>query len=194
MATRPRSEVSRYLDLPYEVGVVRRDGDDGMAWSAQVEELPGCEARGRTEAEALAGAREAMANWISDALEHGRPVPSPREAATHSGRLLVRMPRSLHGELARLADREHVSLNALIVGILGGAVAWRQSTPPAPAPLAAAPDAAGTPAEAMPEPEDPGDPRPDRVRLLTTALRVNVVVVALAGLLAVALLVAALVA
>lgn len=163
-----------------------------MAWTAQVEELPGCEARARTEAEALAGARAAMADWIADALEHDRPVPPPREAATHSGRLLVRMPQSLHGELARAADREHVSLNALIVGILGGAVAWRQPAAPASTPPAGA--TSETADESDPASETADDPEPDRARLLTTALRVNVVVVVLAGLVAVALLVAALVA
>jgi predicted HicB family RNase H-like nuclease len=191
MATRPRSEVSRYLDLPYEVAVVRRDGQDGMAWTAQVEEL-GCEVRARTDVEALTGVRAAMADRIADALAHDRPVPQPREAATHSGRLLVRMPQSLHADLARLADRERVSLNALIVGILGGAVAWRQPAGPAPAaparPASEAAEAAPAPAPAV------EDPQPARLGLLMTALRVNVVVVAVAGVVAVALLVAALVA
>jgi predicted RNase H-like HicB family nuclease len=190
MATQPRANVSRYLDLPYEVAVVRRGGEDGMQWSAQVVDLPGCEVRARTEAEALAAARAAMADWIADALEHDRPIPPPREAATHSGRLLVRMPQTLHGDLARMADREHVSLNALIIGILGGAVAWRQ--PPAPASRSAgdAPEAGEAPAP----PESLEDPQPDRARFLTAALRVNVVVVAVVGLVAVALLVAALTA
>jgi hypothetical protein len=133
-----------------------------------------------------------MADRIADALAHDRPVPQPREAATHSGRLLVRMPQSLHADLARLADRERVSLNALIVGILGGAVAWRQPAGPAPAaparPASEAAEAAPAPAPAV------EDPQPARLGLLMTALRVNVVVVAVAGVVAVALLVAALVA
>jgi RNA polymerase sigma-B factor len=47
------------------------------------------------------------------------------QQATHSGRLLVRMPQSLHAELARVAEREGVSLNALITGALASAVGWR---------------------------------------------------------------------
>src|SRR3990172_494874 len=88
-----------------------REAAHGPAWVAQVEEIPGCEARGRTEEEALAEVRELMASWIADALANGRQVPAPRAAATHSGRLLVRMPPTLHADLARLADREKVSLN-----------------------------------------------------------------------------------
>ena len=51
-----------------------------------------------------------------------------------SGKLLVRMPRTLHAELARAADEEGVSLNQFIIGALTGAVGWRAArdgTPPA---------------------------------------------------------------
>ena len=44
------------------------------------------------------------------------------EDATHSGRLLLRMPPALHGELAEAAEREGSSLNAHITRILSAAV------------------------------------------------------------------------
>ena len=47
--------------------------------------------------------------------------------AKHSGKLLVRMPATLHDELARAAEAEGVSLNQLITGVLAGAVGWRAS-------------------------------------------------------------------
>ena len=127
MATRERTASDQHENAPYEISLVRRDDDDGPAWTAQLVEFPGCEARGDTEAEALAGVRLEMARWIDDALANDRPIPSPRAANAYSGRLLVRMPPTLHADLARTADREKVSLNTLIVGILGGALAWRQA-------------------------------------------------------------------
>ena len=45
----------------------------------------------------------------------------PQAETEHSGRLLLRMPRALHGELAQAAEREGVSLNRLIVSRLSGA-------------------------------------------------------------------------
>jgi hypothetical protein len=42
--------------------------------------------------------------------------------ASHSGRLLLRMPKGLHAALAERADAERVSLNQLIVGVLTGAM------------------------------------------------------------------------
>ncbi|MEW6583840.1 MAG: toxin-antitoxin system HicB family antitoxin, partial [Actinomycetota bacterium] len=126
MAVAGHERLDEYLGLPYPLALLPGSGDDAGGWRAVVEDLPGCEARGRTAEEAAARVRDAMAAWIADALANGRDVPRPRDTPTHSGRLLVRMPPTLHSELARLADRERVSLNTLIVGVLGGAVAWRR--------------------------------------------------------------------
>jgi HicB family len=50
--------------------------------------------------------------------------PDPLEAVehSHSGRLLLRMPKSLHAQLAARSDRDGVSLNHWIVGALSRAV------------------------------------------------------------------------
>lgn len=48
-----------------------------------------------------------------------------------SGRILLRLPRSLHGMLAEAAEREGVSLNQFALGVLAGSVGWRQPAPPA---------------------------------------------------------------
>jgi hypothetical protein len=110
-------------------------------------------------------------------------------ATSHSGKLLVRMPRTLHAELAAAADHEGVSLNAFIVGALGGAVAWRagEAPPHAAAPNGHPPDrAAATPAAAS----APARTTPPS-RTLSVALVVNLVVVVLAAAAAVALVIAA---
>jgi hypothetical protein len=51
--------------------------------------------------------------------------PAEPDDASHSGRLLLRMPQTLHAELARAAEEEGVSLNAFITSALAGAVDWR---------------------------------------------------------------------
>jgi RNA polymerase sigma-B factor len=68
---------------------------------------------------------------IGGAHEAPGPAGSPRAAGPkpageHSGRLLLRMPNTLHGELARIAEREHVSLNQFITNALAAAVGWRR--------------------------------------------------------------------
>jgi hypothetical protein len=49
------------------------------------------------------------------------------EEPGHSGRLLLRMPPSLHGELARAADTDGVSLNQFITSTLAAAIGARRS-------------------------------------------------------------------
>ena len=70
---------------------------------------------------------DAVERWVRDARAEGREVPPPGAAAAHSGKLLVRMPRSLHAELVRASDREGTSLNAYIVAALSASVAWRRA-------------------------------------------------------------------
>jgi RNA polymerase sigma-B factor len=95
------------------------------------------------------------------------------QQATHSGRLLVRMPQSLHAELARVAEREGVSLNALITGALASAVGWRDG----------AVDGLET--------SDEDAPAQRRPQWTTIALAANLVVVVLAAAVAIVLLVIA---
>src|SRR5919206_3998293 len=51
--------------------------------------------------------------------------------SSHSGRLLLRMDPELHAELARAAERDGQSLNAYITGVLGGEVGDRREEDPA---------------------------------------------------------------
>jgi predicted RNase H-like HicB family nuclease len=64
----------------YEMIIYWSDQDD--AFIAEVPELPGRAAHGRTYTEAVANAETIVNAWIETARELGRPVPQPR------GRLL----------------------------------------------------------------------------------------------------------
>jgi len=95
----------------------------------------------------------------SNAQRAQEPEPS------HSGRLLLRMPKTLHAELASRSDAEGVSLNQFIVSALARTVSGD------------APE--GGDAAAAPE----------RERSLRIALIVNAVVVGIAAATAIALLI-----
>ena len=45
---------------------------------AEVPELPGCMADGKTHAEAVKNAEEIIDEWIETARKLGRPIPEPR--------------------------------------------------------------------------------------------------------------------
>jgi predicted HicB family RNase H-like nuclease len=172
-------EVDRFLELPYHIALVRDDaGGEPESWTARVEELPGCEARDETAHGAARAISKAMEDWVAAALEKGAAVPEPRRTPSQSGRLLLRIPQGLHAELAHKADREEVSLNGLITGMLAGAVGWQREG-------VSEEDASGPLGEA------PRSQAADRSRFLPVAIIANIVVVALAALAAIALLVLA---
>jgi predicted HicB family RNase H-like nuclease len=178
MTAGTENDVRRYLTLPYRIAVIRDEGDEDTPWRAVVEELPGCEVRGSTPADAAARIPAALADWVTMAQADGREIPEPRDARNYSGRLLLRMSRSLHSELAQAADRDQVSLNAYINYLLVGAL--RQ---PAAKPAAADPDL--VPVDETPEPADNARLH----RFLAIALAANVAIAAILGTIAVILLV-----
>lgn len=61
---------------------------------------------------------KSCAYFIDSALKKGEKLPEPQRR--YSGNLRLPLPISLHGRLAREAEREGVSLNQWIVGNLTG--------------------------------------------------------------------------
>jgi hypothetical protein len=110
---------------------------------------------------------------LSGVSSIGESVKHKGDDRGHSGRLLLRMPRGLHADLARVAEKRGISLNQLIVGLLShsldnGADVVAQQGPGETATAAARAQ-----------------------RRLSLALAVNLVVLIVAGAIAIALLVAA---
>ena len=60
----------------YEVIIYWSNED--QVFVAEVPELPGCVAHGKTQQAALVSAREAMALWVRTADEFGDAVPEPK--------------------------------------------------------------------------------------------------------------------
>jgi antitoxin HicB len=118
--------VRHYLSLPYRIELTRDDDDHDRPWRAVIEDLPGLEVRGGTPPDAVARVPAAMAEWIANAQAEGREVPEPRDVRAYSGKLLLRMPQSLHAEVALAAERDQVSLNAYINALVAAAVQWRR--------------------------------------------------------------------
>ena len=52
------------------------------AFIAEVPELPGCAADGKTRREALKNAEIVIQEWINTARELGRPIPQPKGRPT----------------------------------------------------------------------------------------------------------------
>ena len=103
----------------YPIEVFWSDEDEG--YIAVVPDLPGCNAWGKTEADAIREAHDAITAWIKAAKSMKRPVPQPSNPAvemTYSGKFLMRVPKRLHAEMARAAKAQGVSLNQYVLYLL----------------------------------------------------------------------------
>jgi predicted HicB family RNase H-like nuclease len=63
---------------------------------------------------ALSGIRRVVADVVDDLKASGEPVPDALAEKTYSGRLLVRIPASVHRTLATEAAEQGISLNRLV--------------------------------------------------------------------------------
>ncbi|MFQ5860197.1 MAG: toxin-antitoxin system HicB family antitoxin [Dehalococcoidia bacterium] len=104
-----------YLRLKYPVKV-HQEAEGGFV--AEIEELPGCMTQAETPENLFHLMEDARRGWIEAAYESGQEIPLPRGAEEYSGKFLVRVPRSLHRDLARAAAHEGISLNQYVTALL----------------------------------------------------------------------------
>jgi len=121
------SKAVSYLRQPY-ARIVLPESDG--TFRGEIMEFPGCIASGETAAETLTNLEEVAESWLLAALERGQNIPQPVESSNDfSGRLVLRLPKSLHKKATWVAMREGVSLNQLIVTSLSETVGeWRRVT------------------------------------------------------------------
>lgn len=111
------------LKLPY--GRLIKPEPDG-SFFAQIVEFPGCFATGESAAEAMSNLEDVAVSWVASVIASGRAVPPPAETMDYSGRLVLRMPKSLHQKASERAIVEGVSLNHFIVACVAENVgSWR---------------------------------------------------------------------
>ena len=74
-----KKDLTYYLNLRYVVVIKKYIEYSGEEYfGAEIPDLPGCGAGGRTRGEALKRLQEAKRAWIEVSLERGLDVPEPR--------------------------------------------------------------------------------------------------------------------
>jgi antitoxin HicB len=111
-----RESAEAYLERPYRrILIPDRETE---TYTAEVAEFPGCVAEAKTPAAALKWLEAAARSWIEAVLDTGQAVPEPMAEQAYSGRLILRLSRSLHRRAAEMAYTEGVSLNQFIATTL----------------------------------------------------------------------------
>ncbi|MDT8903266.1 toxin-antitoxin system HicB family antitoxin [Anaeroselena agilis] len=121
-----RRDFAYYASLPYKIEF--HPAAEG-GYVASIPDLPGCITQGETSEETLRMIEDAKGAWIDAALAEGIAIPEPvPEADEYSGKFNLRIPRSLHRDLARRAEEEDVSLNTLATYLLSACMGKQLTT------------------------------------------------------------------
>jgi len=104
---------NEYLQKPYS-RVVIPDEESGT-YTAQILEFPGCITEGKTPQEAYERLEDIALSWIEAALGMGQDIPLPWSNYDYGGKVALRLPKSLHKQVALAAERDGTSLNQFIV-------------------------------------------------------------------------------
>ena len=100
-----------YLKLPYTRMIQEINDESGHYWYGKILELNGCQSDGQSPEEVLRNLDEALEGHLKIMLEDGDTIPVPTTENDYSGKFLLRLPKTLHFELAKEAEKEGVSLN-----------------------------------------------------------------------------------
>lgn len=108
--------MDEYMALPYRLELVP-DADEG-GYVVSYPDLRGCLSTGETIEEAIANAEEAKREWLAAAMEEGYPIPDPSSDEAYSGQFKLRIPKSLHRQLAMQSKKEGISMNQYCLYLL----------------------------------------------------------------------------
>lgn len=103
----------------YNITVRFGEFDGESCYEARVKELPDITEYADSFQEAYELALDSITTTANLLAEIGRTMPAPAHVTSdYSGRVTLRIPKTLHGSLAQMADDEGVSLNQLMVSVL----------------------------------------------------------------------------
>jgi predicted RNase H-like HicB family nuclease len=108
-----------YLQQPYARIVIPVEGG---GFHAEILEFPGCFAQGQTVKEAYKNLENAARSWIEACFSQGQEIPEPSSSLGFGGRIALRLPRSIHRQAMRMADRDGTSLNQYLVAAISARV------------------------------------------------------------------------
>jgi predicted RNase H-like HicB family nuclease len=114
-----KESVEEYLKGPYTYILVP---DEMGGYSAEILEFSGCFAEGETANETMKALDRAAAAWIRAALAQGQEIPPPFSNQGYGGKIALRLPKSLHRQASRFAERNGVSLNQYLVSVIAAGI------------------------------------------------------------------------
>ena len=118
--------IEEYMRLKYRMELIP-DADEG-GYTVRFPDLPGCLTCADTPEDAVRNADDARRAWFETAMEDGIEIPEPSDAGDYSGQFKLRIPKSLHRDLAEHSREEGISMNQYCLYLLAkNDAAYRRS-------------------------------------------------------------------
>lgn len=109
-----------YLGLNYPMLIEKIYDEGELLFTASIKELPGLIVYGESLEEIYDEIELAKADWIEANLEWGRKIKEPLENSLeeYSGKITLRIPKTLHKKVKERSEIEGVSINQTIVQLI----------------------------------------------------------------------------
>lgn len=109
-------DLSYYMGLNYKIEIIADKEEGGYALSCP--ELKGCITCADNIEEGIKMLEDAKKCWFTACIEDGIEIPKPNDTREYSGQFKLRLPKSLHKQLAKRSHQEGVSMNQLCLYLL----------------------------------------------------------------------------
>jgi predicted RNase H-like HicB family nuclease len=109
-------DLEYYMGLDYKIEIVPDKEEGGYALHCP--ELPGCMTCADSISEGIKMLEDAKKCYFTACIDDGIEIPEPKGVETYSGQFKIRMPKSLHKELAERSKQEGISMNQYCVYLL----------------------------------------------------------------------------
>jgi antitoxin HicB len=109
-------DLNYYKGLHYKM-VIDYDADEEV-YVVRFPHLPGCIMHAETAEEAVRLGLQVKGEWLELAFRKGWTIPEPPADLEMTGRLTLRLPKSLHKKVIDRAEGEGVSQNQLILSFI----------------------------------------------------------------------------
>jgi len=105
-----------YMGLNYKIEIVKDQTEGGYVLS--VPELKGCLTCADNLEKGMELIKDAKKQWLMAALESKYQIMEPNALEDYSGQFKLRLPKSLHKDLAEKSKQEGISMNQYCLYLL----------------------------------------------------------------------------
>ena len=108
--------MGKRIDYPFEIRPL--SAEEGGGFLISYPDFSECLSDGEPLEQALTNGKDALKATIAALKAKELPIPAPNSGGVASGKVVARVPKTIHARLATGAKAEGVSLNTLVLSFI----------------------------------------------------------------------------